>query len=61
MAELEYGNRDNLFNMLKAQAPDGSLLTMAMNLSEKNDMIRDFPSFPANGGRSHSGVRWLFR
>lgn len=58
MAELEYGNRDNLFNMVKAHAPDGTLLDMSMNLSEKNDLIRDFPSLPANGGRTHHGVRW---
>ena len=58
MAELEYGNRDNLFNMCKAHAPDGSLLDMSQNLAEKNDLIRDLPSLPANGGRTHSGVRW---
>lgn len=58
MAELEYGNRDNLFNMVKAHAPDGSLLDMSINLSEKNDLIRDMPSLPANGGRTHHGVRW---
>jgi hypothetical protein len=58
MAELEYGNRDNLFNMVKAHAPDGSLLDMSINLTEKNDLIRDMPSYPANGGRTHHGVRW---
>jgi len=58
MAELEYGNRDNLFNMAKAHAPDGTLLDMTQNLAEKNDFIRDMPSLPANGGRTHHGVRW---
>jgi hypothetical protein len=58
MAELEYGNRDNLFNMAKAHGKDGSLLDMSINLAEKNDLIRDLPSYPANGGRTHTGVRW---
>ena len=57
MAELEYGNRDNMFNMLKARGEDGSLLNMAQNLIEKNDLMADLPSLPANGGRTHSTVQ----
>ena len=58
MAELEYGNRDNLFNVMKAHAPDGTLLDMSINLTERNDMIRDFPTYPSNNNMTHKGVRW---
>ena len=57
MAELEYGNRDNLFNMMKAHGPDGRLLSMTNTLMETNDLVRDLPASPANGNMHHQGVR----
>lgn len=57
MAELEYGNRDNLFNRMKTVAKDGRMIEVANSLQERNDMIRDLPTYPANGGRTHQGAR----
>ena len=61
MAELEWGNRDNLFNGLKAKAPDGSILDLTYRYIEMNPLLRIFPSYPANGlnGMSHTGFRWI--
>ncbi len=59
MAELEYGNRDNLFNMMKAFGMDGGLLDMSQNLAETLDMIRDFPAYPASSNLAHEGVRFV--
>ncbi|MHC4371087.1 MAG: major capsid protein [Planctomycetota bacterium] len=58
MAELEFGNRDNIFNTMQAFGPDGTLLEIAQNLVEVNDLIRDLPVFPANENLSHTGSRW---
>jgi len=61
MAELEWGNRDNLFNGLKAKAPDGSILDLTYRYIEMNPLLRIFPTYPANGinGMSHTGFRWI--
>jgi hypothetical protein len=58
MAELEFGNRDNIFNMMEAHGADGSLLEMSQNLVEVNDLVKDMPSFPANENLSHKDARW---
>ena len=58
MAELEFGNRDNIFNMMQAFGADGSILEMAQNLVEVNDLVRDLPSFPANENLSHRDARF---
>ncbi|MHC4500234.1 MAG: major capsid protein [Planctomycetota bacterium] len=58
MAELEFGNRDNIFNMMQAFGPDGSHLEMAQNLVEVNDLVKDLPIFPANENLSHRDARW---
>lgn len=58
MAELEFGNRDNLFNAMQAYSKDGSKLEMAQNLVEVNDLVRDMPSFPATENLSHTDARW---
>jgi hypothetical protein len=59
MAELEYGNRDNLFNMMKAYGKGGDLLEMAQNLAETLDMVRDMPAYPATGIMEHQGARFV--
>jgi len=58
MAELEYGNRDNIFNVAQTFGADGAHLEMAQNLAEVNDLVRDLPSYPANEGMAHSDARW---
>lgn len=58
MAELEYGNRDNIFNAMQAFGVDGSHLEMAQNLVEVNDLVKDLPIYPANDNLSHRDARW---
>lgn len=58
MAELEFGNRDNIFNMMQAFGADQRLLTMAQNLVEVNDLVKDLPILPANENLSHRDARW---
>lgn len=58
MAELEYGNRDNLFNRQKASDPGGGLLDMTLNLTENNHLVTDLPAAPANKTLAQVGVRW---
>lgn len=59
MAELEYGNRDNLFEAMKAKAPSGEILDLTYRIVEKEPMLRDVPTFPANNGATHYGHRWI--
>ena len=59
MAELEYGNRDNLFNAMKAKAPSGEILDLTYRLVERDPILRDVPTYPANNGATHFGHRWL--
>ena len=57
MAELEYGNRDNLFNVIKKLGPDGRMLDMVNALTENNPYLRFLPSLPTNYGNSFKGLR----
>lgn len=59
MAELEYGNRDNLFNAMKAKSPSGELLDLTYRLVERDPVLRDVPTYPANNGATHYGMRWI--
>lgn len=58
MAENEYGNRENIFNMMQAFSVDGQYLEMAQNLVQVNDLLRYTPTFPANENLSHRGARY---
>jgi len=58
MAELEFGNRDNIFNVMQTFGMDGSHLEMAQTLAEVNDLVRDMPAYPANENMAHSDARW---
>lgn len=59
MAELEFGNRDNIFNMAQAFTQDGKVLNFAHNLVEVNDLVRDMPALPTNEGNlAFRGARW---
>ena len=57
MATLNTTGRGNLFDVIKLKAPDGTAASVANTLIETNDMFRDMPSIPANGGMFHKGVR----
>jgi hypothetical protein len=59
MAELEYGNRDNLFNAQKTKSPSGAILDLTYRLVEREPLFRDVPTFPANNGATHYGYRWI--
>ena len=58
MAELEFGNRDNIFNVMQTFGAGGSHLEMAQTLAEVNDLVRDMPSYPANENMAHADARW---
>lgn len=59
MAELGYGNRDNLFNAMKAKSPGGVMLDLAYRLVERDPVLRDVPTYPASDGAVHYGHRWI--
>ena len=58
MAQLEYGNRDNIFNMMEAFGADGKMLEVAQTLVEVNPIVKFTPTFPANENLSHRGARY---
>ena len=58
MATLTYGNRLNLFNVHQVKSDRGETLNMAQNLAERNDLIRDLPTYKANQGLTHKIFRW---
>lgn len=58
MSTLTYGNRLNLYYIHQARSDKGEILNMAQNLAERNDLIRDLPSIPANQGLTDKGFRW---
>lgn len=47
----------NLFDVMKFKAPDGGALECARVLDERNDLIKDLPALPSNGGLYHTGLR----
>lgn len=59
MAELLWGNRDNLFNAMKAKAPSGEILDLTYRLIERDPILYDVPTYPANNGATHFGFRWI--
>lgn len=58
MSTLTFGNRLNVFNIHAARTDRGETLNMAQNLAERNDLLRDLASYPANQGLTHKGIRW---
>jgi len=58
MATNTLSIRNNLYDVLKFKSPNSlAALSAANTLIERNDMIADLQSFPANGGTFHSGLR----
>lgn len=58
MATNTLSVRNNLFDVLKFKAPNSlAALSAANTLIERNDMMADLPSYPANGGTFHQGLR----
>lgn len=49
--------RANLFDVVKLKAPDSSAVSVTNTLIETNDLIKDLPALPSNGGLFHQGVR----
>lgn len=57
MATFTTSTRMNLFDVQKLKAPNGSALDVTNTLVETNDLIKDLPALPANGGLFSTGVR----
>jgi len=57
MATLTLANRANLFDVQKQKAPDGGAIEVTNTLVETNDLIKDLPAVPSNGGLFHQGAR----
>jgi hypothetical protein len=49
--------RGNLHDVQKLKAPDGGALSVTNTLVETNDLIKDLPALPSNGGLFHKGAR----
>lgn len=49
--------RGNLFDVQKLKAPDNSAVQVTNTLIETNDLIKDLPALPSNGGLFHQGAR----
>jgi hypothetical protein len=49
--------RGNLFDVQKLKAPEGSAVSVTNTLVETNDLIKDLPALPSNGGLFHKGAR----
>jgi len=58
MATNTLSIRNNLYDVLKFKSPDSkAALSAANTLLERNDIMADLPSYPANGGTFQSGLR----
>lgn len=58
MATLSVVTRGNIFDVQKFKNPsNGAILDVTNTLVEKNDILKDLPTVPANGGLTHSGLR----
>jgi hypothetical protein len=58
MATNTLSTRNNLYDVLKYKSPNSTAaLSSANTLIERNDFLADTPSFPANGGTFHAGLR----
>lgn len=49
--------RGNLFDVQKLKAPDNSAVQVTNTLIETNDLLKDLPALPSNGGLFHQGAR----
>ena len=57
MATNTLSNRANLYDVIKFKAPSGGAVECAQVLNERNDLIKDMPAVPSNGGLFHQGLR----
>lgn len=57
MATNDLSSRENLYDVTKRKAPNGGTLDATNTLIETNDIIKDTPTLPANGGLFHEGMR----
>lgn len=57
MATNTLSSRGNLFDVLKLKAPNGGVIDVVNTLVETNELMKDMPSLPANGGLFHQGSR----
>ena len=57
MSLYTLASRNNLFDVMKLKAPNGGVLDVTNTLVETNDIIKDLPSVPSNGGLFHQGIR----
>ncbi|MDD5328082.1 MAG: hypothetical protein PHY02_09780 [Phycisphaerae bacterium] len=58
MATNTVSNVGNIFDVLKFKLPNGSVIDSVVNtLVETDDFSKFMPSFPANGGLTHHGLR----
>ncbi len=58
MAELEM-DHDSLLNAMKTKSPSGDILDLTYRLVEKEPLLRDVPTYPANQGATHYMFRWV--
>lgn len=49
--------RGNLYDVQKLKAPDNSAVQVTNTLVETNDLLKDLPALPSNGGLFHQGAR----
>lgn len=57
MATFLLEGRGNLYDVQKLKAPDNSAVMVTNTLTETNDLIKDLPALPSNGGLFHQGAR----
>ena len=58
MATNTLASRNNLYDVLKFKSPNSmAALSSANTLIERNDLMADLASYPANGGTFHQGLR----
>jgi hypothetical protein len=57
MATNTLASRVNLYDVQKLKAPNGGAVDITNTLIETNDLLKDLPALPANGGLFHQGAR----
>lgn len=57
MATKTLANRGNLYDVQKLKAPNGGAVKVTNTLVEVNDLLKDLPALPSNGGLFHTGAR----
>jgi len=57
MATQTLGSVGNIFDIMQLKAPNGGVIDVTNTLVETNDLMKDLPALPSNGGLFHQGSR----